>query len=163
MIETAIKYEVDPENEKSKNQPLAILYLYKILYELTDEYNGLTSNQIIELLKNDGIILRRQAVIRYINLLKDVLGADILLPGNGSRDGYRMCGREFSLVDVKMLVDAVASARFITEETALELMDKLGNLVSKRQKAELRRNVYVAGRVKAQQVSERTHSVGAVR
>lgn len=147
--EKSRKYEVDPENEKSKIQPLAILYLYKILYELTDENFGLTAQQIIDQLDNYGIKLRRQAVVRYINLLRDPLGADIT-SGKGRRDGYHLVSRSFELADVKMLADAVASARFIEEGVAKELMDKLGNLVSQKQKSELKRNVFVEGRVKSQ-------------
>lgn len=148
-VEKSRKYEVDPENEKSKIQPLAILYLYKILYELTDENYGLTANQIIDQLKNYGIILKRQAVVRYIKLLRDTFGADIT-SGQGRRDGYHLDSRTFELADVKMLADAVASARFIEEGTAKELMKNLGKLVSQKQQSELKRNVFVEGRVKTQ-------------
>ncbi|MGN0669852.1 MAG: hypothetical protein ACI4JZ_04820 [Oscillospiraceae bacterium] len=54
-VEKSRKYEVDAEHEKSKIQPLAILYLYKILYELTDENYGLTAQQIIDRLDSYGI------------------------------------------------------------------------------------------------------------
>lgn len=147
-VDKSRKYEVDAEHEKSKIQPLAILYLYKILYELTDENNGLTAQEIIDRLDRIyGIHLRRQAVVRYINLFRDTLDADIT-SRQGCKDGYHMVSRTFDLAEVKMLADAVASARFIEENTAKQLMDKLGNLVSQRQKSEIKRNVFVEGRVK---------------
>ncbi len=154
-VEKARKHEVEPENEKSKKQPLAMLYLFKILYENTDENHGLTAQNIIDLLKADGIILQRQAVVRYMNLLGDEefsnqFGVGIELPGRGSRDGYRMSERPFDIAELKMLADAVASARFINENTAGKLMEKLGNLASKEQNKELKRNVFVEGRVKTQ-------------
>lgn len=148
-VEKGRKYKVDAEHEKSKIQPLAILYLYKILYELTDENYGLTAQQIIDQLDSYGIKLRRQAVVRYINLLRDTFGADIT-SGQGRRDGYHMVSRTFDLAEVKMLADAVASARFIEEGTAKELMKNLGKLVSQKQQSELKRNVFVEGRVKTQ-------------
>lgn len=151
-VEKSRKFEVEPEKEKSKIQPLAILYLYKILYELTDDTFGLTANQIIEQLDRENIHLKRQAVVRYINLLREFFEADITST-KGCKDGYRLCSRMFELVDVKMLVDAVASARFIEEKTANELVSKLGNLVSQKQKSELKRNVFVEGRVKSQNKS----------
>ena len=59
-----------------------------------------------------------------------------------------MIGREFELAELKLLVDSVAAAKFITEEKSNELIKKLESLTSRQEAATLQRQVYVAGRVK---------------
>lgn len=59
-----------------------------------------------------------------------------------------MVGRAFELAELKLLVDSVAAAKFITEEKSNELIKKLESLTSRQEAATLQRQVYVAGRVK---------------
>lgn len=59
-----------------------------------------------------------------------------------------MIGRAFELAELKLLVDSVAAAKFITEEKSNELIKKLESLTSRQEAATLQRQVYVAGRVK---------------
>ena len=61
---------------------------------------------------------------------------------------YKVIGRAFELAELKLLVDSVAAAKFITEEKSNELIKKLESLISRQEAATLQRQVYVAGRVK---------------
>lgn len=61
---------------------------------------------------------------------------------------YKVIGRAFELAELKLLVDSVAAAKFITEEKSNELIKKLESLTSRQEAATLQRQVYVAGRVK---------------
>jgi predicted DNA-binding transcriptional regulator YafY len=66
----------------------------------------------------------------------------------GKSTGYYIASREFELPELKLLVDAVQSSRFITEKKSEALIRKLSSLTSAAQAKELRRQVYVAGRAK---------------
>jgi predicted DNA-binding transcriptional regulator YafY len=56
--------------------------------------------------------------------------------------------RPFSLAEVKLLVDAVQSSRFISEEQSLELVSKLADLVGSHKGKILKRHLYIESRAK---------------
>ncbi len=125
---------------------LKIIYLYKILTEQTDEQHGLTMNELIERLEACGIPAARKALYEDIEALK-LFGLDII-SGSGRNADYRVVSREFELPELKLLTDAVCSAKFLTEKKSRELADKLTALCSRYQSRELKRQVYVSGRAK---------------
>ena len=59
-----------------------------------------------------------------------------------------MASREVELPELKLLVDAVQSSRFITEKKSRSLIKKLEGLLSCYEAGQLQRQVYVAHRVK---------------
>ena len=59
-----------------------------------------------------------------------------------------MGGRDFEVAEVKLLIDAIQSSKFITERKSNELIKKVKKLVSAHQAAQLQRQVYVQGRIK---------------
>ncbi len=142
------KNDGDPMNDKSYEQPLAIMHIFRILYENTDEDHGLTSGKISELLAKYRISLKPVTVRRYIELLTEYegFGFEIQCPGQGGRGGYRMTSREFDLSEVKLLVDAVSGAKFIPANEADALIKKLRTLVSDEQSKQLNRSVFINGR-----------------
>lgn len=125
-------------------QRLKILYLYKILTEQTDEDHGLTLVQIMDQLEAQGISAARKALYEDIEALR-AFGLDIT-GGSGRFADYRVLNREFELPELKLLTDAVCSAKFLTEKKARELSNKLTTLCSTYQAKQLRRQVYVSGR-----------------
>lgn len=132
---------------KSSNQKLKILYLYKILAEQTDEDNPLTMPQIIAELGRFGINAERKSLYDDIELLVNA-GVDIVCEKRKSF-GYYMASRNFQLAELKLLVDCVQASKFVTAKKSAQLIGKLEKLASKRQGAELRRQVYISDRVKA--------------
>jgi len=52
------------------------------------------------------------------------------------------------VAEIKLLIDAIQSSKFITEKKSNELIKKIKGLVSKHQAAQLQRQVYVHGRIK---------------
>ena len=61
---------------------------------------------------------------------------------------YYIGNRDFQIPELKLLVDAIQSSKFITRKKSLELIEKLGHLVSENDGSQLRREVYVTNRVK---------------
>lgn len=132
---------------KSSGQKLKILYLMKILLEQTDETHLLTVNELISKLSNYGISAERKTIYSDIDSLRQ-FGLDIIMERSNSC-GYFVASRDFELPELKLLIDAVVSSKFITEKKSLELIKKLENLVSQYDASKLRRQVHVISRVKS--------------
>ena len=133
--------------DKTTNQRLKILYLYKILLETTDEQHHITMPEIISQLALYGISAGRKALYEDIEALKNY-GLDIIsLKGNVS--GYYVASRDFELPELKLLADAVSSSRFLTEKKSAKLLKKIEGLSSIHEAKQIQRQVYVTNRVKA--------------
>lgn len=131
---------------KGNNQKLKLLVLKDILMAYTDENHGLSIKEIIEKLESRGICAERKSLYDDLHLLESY-GCDICT----SRDKtvrYYIGSREFELPELKLLVDAVQSSKFITEKKSRELIKKVGSLASVYDAQKLQRQVYVANRVK---------------
>ncbi len=133
--------------EKAPKQKLKLLYLYEIFMKYTDEENQLTIAEIIEKLAEKGISAERKTVYSDIQLLKD-FGLDIIM-NNSKQYTYCLASREFQLPELKLLADAVASARFLTAKKSNELLNKIESLASIYEGKQIKRQVYVADRVKS--------------
>lgn len=129
------------------NQRLKILYLYKILFEKTDENHIISMPQIISQLELYGIEAGRKALYEDIDALK-LFGVDIITV-RGVKCGYYIASRRFELPELKLLADAVTSSRFLTEKKSAELLKKIEGLTSINQGKQIRRQVFVADRVKS--------------
>ena len=130
------------------NQKLKILYLAKILLEYTDAKNDITLQDIIDKLEACNVTAERKSLYDDIAQLND-FGIKIKKTQYGRTSHYQVINRDFELAELKLLVDSVASAKFITEKKSNELIQKIERLASKPQASMLQRQVYVAGRVKA--------------
>lgn len=137
---------------KSPNQKLKLLYLIKMLEENTDEHHVLTTQEIIDKLAANDIHAERKSIYDDIRTLQD-FGYDILKADTRSGGGYWLGSREFELPELKLLVDAVQSSRFITSKKSRELIHKLEHMVSRHDAGKLQRQVYVAGRIKTENES----------
>lgn len=137
---------------KSSNQKLKQLYLLKILSEHTDETHALTTRELIEKLAEYDVNAERKSIYSDIEAL-NTMGYDILNDKNRNHYGYYMASRNFEMPELKLLVDAVQSSRFITEKKSRELIGKLEKLCSKYDAGKLQRQVYVSDRLKAENES----------
>lgn len=113
---------------KGKNQRLKLLYLAKIMQEETDETHGLTMPEIIEELAKYDIDAQRKSLYQDIAALND-FGYDIVKHMEGYKTLYHMVSREFEIAELKFLVDAIQSSRFMTEKKTKELIEKLETLL----------------------------------
>jgi len=131
---------------KSVNQKLKLLYLQKILLEKSDENHLLTVKDIIKELKRWDIEVERKTVYTDINALQK-FGHDIICKKSKST-GYYVCERDFQLPELKLLADAVASAKFISEKKSQLLLEKISLLASHHESNQIKRNIIVRNRVK---------------
>ena len=132
---------------KENGQRLRLLYLYKLLAEQTDDEHCITAQEIIAELERLGIKAERRTIYADIKALND-FGADIIGQKAGRGYEYHMGSRRFELAELKLLVDAVQSSRFITQQKSSELISKLEEMASTYQAKELQGQVYVSQRIK---------------
>lgn len=137
---------------KSEGQKLKLLYIVKMLEESSDENHPLSTAEIIAGLEVLGIHSERKTIYDDIAKLCD-FGYDIIQIHSRLGGGYYLADREFELPELKLLVDAVQSSRFITTKKSRELIKKLESKASKYDAGKLRRQVYVAGRIKTENES----------
>lgn len=137
---------------KAPGQKLKLLYIIKFLSENTDENHPASTADIIAYLEANDIHSQRKSLYDDVEKLCD-FGYDIVQVHSRLGGGYYMAGREFELAELKLLVDAVQSSRFITMKKSRSLIRKLEQMAGKHDAGKLQRQVYVAGRIKTENES----------
>lgn len=146
---TMISTQPEKQNRGPRNnQKRKILYLAKILLENTDSNHDMTLQEIIDQLAAYDVTAERKSLYDDIAQL-DAFGIQIKKTQYGKTYHYQVSNRDFELAELKLLVDSVASAKFITEEKSNQLIKKIEHLASKQEASMLQRQVYVSGRVKS--------------
>jgi predicted DNA-binding transcriptional regulator YafY len=132
---------------KGANQKLKLLYLMKILLEKTDETHSITMPEILSSLEAYGATAERKSIYDDFEALR-LYGMDIIGEQRNKTYYYRVGKRDFELAELKLLVDAVQSSKFVTAKKSNELIKKIENLASKYEASQLQRQVYVTERIK---------------
>ena len=132
---------------KSDNQKLKILYIWDYLQRNSYADRYVRAAELIEMLQKHRIQCDRKTVYSDIAALQDY-GVDIVsVPGKNG--GYYIASRNFDLPELRLLIDAVQSSRFLTEEKSRELIQKLCKECNEQDAKLLTRSVLVSGRVKS--------------
>ncbi len=121
---------------------LRIIYLYKILYEQTDDEHSLTLPEIAAQLEELGAPAARKALYEDLRALI-YFGADIQTD-KGRHSGYRLVKRRFEPAELRLIADAVNSSRFLDNRQANAIVKKLQSLTSRHKGAGLRRQVLIS-------------------
>lgn len=132
---------------KSINQKLKLLYLIRILEQKSDEEHPLSARKLIEELEQYHISAERKSIYDDMEQLSQ-FGYDIVMNRSRTCGGYYLASGEFEMAELKLLVDAVQSSRFITLKKSRELISKLEKKCSIYNESQLKRQVYVNNRVK---------------
>ena len=133
---------------KSDNQKLKILYILDYLQKNSHEEHLVNAAELIRMLdRQHSISCDRKTVYSDIAALQDY-GVDIVsIPGKNG--GYYIASRIFELPELKLLIDAVQSSKYLTEKKSRELIEKLCQQCNEQDAALMKRNVLVSGRVKS--------------
>lgn len=132
---------------KESHPKLKLMYLARILQVETDDRNTLTAGEIIDKLAELGIHEDRKTLYRDLEELR-AFGLDIIKEKRERNYYYHLGAREFELPELKLLVDAVQSSRFITLNKSKALIRKLESLTSRHEASKLQRQVFISGRIK---------------
>lgn len=131
---------------RSFNQKLKILYLMKFLQEKTDREHPVSVKDIIQTMEAYGISVERKTVYDDIETLR-TFGMKIG-SRRGKTAGFYLEERTFELPELKFLMDAVQSSKFITEKQSAALVRKLENLASVHEAKKLKSQVFLMPGIK---------------
>ena len=133
---------------KSDNQKLKIFYILDYLQQNSHQEHPVRAAELLTMLERQhNIVCDRKTVYSDIAALQDY-GVDIVsIPGKNG--GYYIASRNFELPELKLLIDAVQTSRFLTEKKSRELIEKLCKECSVHDARLMRRDVVVSGRVKS--------------
>jgi len=108
-------------------QKIKLLKLMELLRQETDEEHPLVTNEICKRLADMGISCERRTLSKDISLLNEQ-GFEVMQKWVGKEKGYYIEDRSFSIPELKILIDAVQAAGFITEKKTSQLIDKISAL-----------------------------------
>jgi len=132
----------------SRDTKFRLLTLAKILYERTDEEHDLTTPEILEILEKEyNLPTHRTTVAGDVEILQE-FGMDIQTI-RSKQTHYNLLSREFDNAELKLLIDAVASSKFISKSKSERLTKKISTLAGQNKSEELRRNISVERRIKS--------------
>lgn len=133
---------------RGTNQKFKFTYLMKIMQEKTDDEHSLTMPQIMEELEKYDVTAERKSIYTDFQNMTEKFGVEIIKEQIGRETYYHVGSREFELAEVKLLIDAIQSSKFITQTKSRELIAKIKSFVSEHQAKQLQRQVYINDRVK---------------
>ena len=143
--------DIRADGGKEKGRPDSkgrVLFLLELLRRETDEEHPLSTQEILEGVTAAGYSANRKTIRDDMELLAG-MGADIIPVKTGRSHSFFIGAREFEPAEVKLLIDAVSSARFISTKRSGELIRRLSGLVSRHQAEGLERRVHTSGRAKS--------------
>lgn len=132
---------------KSANQKLKILYILRYLQKNSHERHLVGTQELIDMLNQQNISCDRKTIYADIEALQE-FGYEIeSVPGRNG--GYRLSEGTLELSELKLLIDAVQSSKYLTEDKSRDLIERICNLCNEHDAGLLKRTVLVAGRVKS--------------
>lgn len=132
----------------NQSRNMRLLRLRKIFMDETDAEHGITMPEILRHLRSYSIEADRRTIYEDIRVLQDYEKMDIEHePGDHL---YRLRSREFTVAELKLIVDSMASSKVLTPELTEELTGKLAQLCSKHERDFLKKKIFLDGRVKSE-------------
>ena len=125
---------------QENHQKIKLLKLMELLRQETDELHPISTNEICRRLGSMGISCERRTLAKDIALL-NAQGFEVMWCKVGKEKGYYIEDRSFSVPELKILIDAVQAANFITEKKTTELIDKISALGGSHQADILKSNL----------------------
>ena len=108
-------------------QKIKLLKIFEMLRHDTDEAHPLATSQLCKRLGDLGISCDRRTLYQDIAMLND-FGYEIMTKQAGHEKAYYIEDRSFSVPELKIMIDAVQAASFVTEKKTAELTDKIAAL-----------------------------------
>ena len=126
-----------------------LLVLLQILQEHTDDETWMTTAEILDRMAKEGQEGCIRTLRRNIVTLRNC-GYDIgIRETNGGPTEYAWLGRDWSMPELRILVDAVAAAQFLSPEKSRKLIAKLSGMAGPSHADELKPRILVSENVKA--------------
>lgn len=140
---------------RAQNQGVKLLIIRDYLYSHTNETHYATTEAIIKHLASNGIRADRKTIFSDIKRLRYDYGIEI---ESKKHYGYRIVEPLFKPNELRLMVDSVQSAKFITQKEADSLKKKLTSLADVWTKPQLERTAYVNRRIRSKNESVTKHT-----
>ncbi len=135
------------EEKTKQDKKGRLLALRDYLYKYTDEQHPVSTQELIDEMTRQGYPGNRKTIKDDIDVLNK-FGMDIIT--NVSRgNSFYMASREFEIPELKLLVDAVSSSRFISAARSEQLIGKLTAMASEYEKEQITPRIFTGDRIKA--------------
>lgn len=125
-----------------------LLFLERYLLDHTDDNHSVTTNELIRVYEENGFNANRDTIRDDVEILNDS-GVEVLSVRVGRGKGYHVGARLFELAELKMLVDAVSSSRFITMGKSQRLIGQITKLTNEQNRPALTAKIFTADRIKS--------------
>lgn len=126
---------------------LRLLYIQKILHEMTDEFHPLSTSQIIEILRDKYDILTHRITVGEDIEALQAFGEDIVKV-RSTQSKYFLGSRKFESPEIKILTDAIISSKMLTPYKSEILIAKLMSLTDSHTSDALSRHINSASQTK---------------
>ena len=134
---------------KREGQKMRLFALKELLERETDDKHSITMDRILQLLQTKyDMKAERKSIYDDMRAFRESEILDVT-PPQGRERGYSVAERLFHVSELKMMIDAIQSSKFLSEKTTSDLIKKLETLCSKYEAQGLRRNVVISNRVKS--------------
>lgn len=112
---------------KENSQKIKLLKLMELLRQETDEQHPMAATVVCQKLNDMEVACDRRTLTRDIQALNDY-GYEVMTTMISHEKAYYVEDRSFSVPELKILIDAVQAASFVTEKKTAELIEKIANL-----------------------------------
>lgn len=109
------------------NTKIKLTTLLEFLRQETDMDHPATTNQIIKRMVEQGVSCDRKTLARDVALLNE-RGYEVMRTRVGHENAYYVEDRDFDVAELKLLIDAVQAASFVTEKKTEALVKKIAQL-----------------------------------
>ena len=132
---------------RSSKQGVKLLYIRDYLYTYTNKEHPKNANHIVEYLASKGIDATPKTI--YNDILRLQIDFGVPVEYNPKKWGYYITKPQFEPYELRLMVDSIQSSKFITQEKAREITNKIKKMADNYTKDTLNRQAYVAGRVRS--------------
>lgn len=122
-----------PINSKTK-----LFKMLDILIQKTDEETTISTKELIKELAKEGIKCERKTLYSDIATLNDA-GFEIITE-RGRENNYKYVDRQFTIPEIRIMLDAIQSAYFISEKATQDLSKVFLTFLSKKTQKKMKRN-----------------------
>ena len=139
---------------RNEKQYIKLLIIRDFLYANTNESHYVTSLEIQKHLEKEGIRADRKTIFADIRRLEEY-GMEIV---RGGRKGYRVASPQFEPSELRLMIDSVQSAKFITQKEATSITNKIKELTDVHTRPSLERKAFVGDRIQSMKESVVSHT-----
>ena len=134
---------------KREGQKMRLFALKELLERETDDKHSITMDRILQLLQTKyDMQAERKSIYDDMRAFRESELLDVT-PPQGRERGYSVASRTFEVSELKMMIDAIQSSKFLSEAKTRELINKMETLCSKHEAKNLHRDVVISNRVKS--------------